>query len=316
VLSARYDANNVYGDALSPRLSILWKPGDHLRLSGSVGTGFKAPDFRQLFVVFSNRLAGAGYDLIGAERLGNTLEPERSVSYDIGLRYEDGQRELSPTASLLYNADLRLFRNDLFNLIEYYLYGTVENRNVYSYRNLSRAYTQGIEANLSFTLVFSEVGAFTMSGGYQFLDAMDVEVLEAIDAGQAGTIDDPLTRSEYGGLWNRSRNSGTLRLQYDDPDRVWSGNVRFQFIGRYGDESLDQNGIVISDPPRKVLDREDEYVSGYTVINIALTRQFRFDDGTSFSIGAGINNILNKFDPILIPGLVGTQYFVQVSTRL
>lgn len=315
VLSARYDANNVYGDALSPRLSILWKPGEHLRLSGSVGTGFKAPDFRQLFVVFSNRLAGAGYDLIGAARLGNTLEPERSVSYDLALRYEDGQRELSPTSSLLYNAEVRLFRNDLFNLIEYYLYGTVDNRNVYSYRNLARAYTQGLEVNLTTALVFSEIGTFTLSGGYQFLQAMDVEVLDAIDEGLAGTIDDPLTRDEYGGLWNRSQNSGTLRLQYDDSDRLWSGNVRFQFIGRYGDESLDKNGIVISDPPRKVLDREDEYVDGYTVINIAVTRQFRFENGMSFSVGAGINNLLNKYDPILIPGLVGTQYFVQMSTR-
>jgi outer membrane receptor for ferrienterochelin and colicins len=315
VISARFDGNNVYGEALSPRFSLLWKPGDHLRLSGSVGTGFKAPDFRQLFVVFSNRLAGAGYDLIGAARLGNTLEPERSVSYDVGLRYEDGQRELSSTASLLYSADIRVFRNDLFNLIEYYLYGTVDGRNVYSYRNLARVYTQGFEVNLTTAIAVSEVGAFTISGGYQFLDAKDVEVLEAIDAGLAGTIDEPLTRENYGGLWNRSRNSGTLRLQFDDHERLWSTNVRFQFIGRYGDESLDQNGIVISDPPRKVLDREDEYVDGYTVMNVALTRQFPFSDGTSFSIGAGMNNVFDTFNPTLIPSLVGRQFFIQFGSR-
>ena len=28
VLSARYDGNNVFGDAISPRFSLLWKPGD------------------------------------------------------------------------------------------------------------------------------------------------------------------------------------------------------------------------------------------------------------------------------------------------
>ncbi|MBK9181952.1 MAG: TonB-dependent receptor [Ignavibacteria bacterium] len=69
VVSGRFDGNSVFGSALSPRLSLLWKPGENLRVSGSIGTGFKAPDFRQLYVTFSNRLAGAGYDLIGAERL-------------------------------------------------------------------------------------------------------------------------------------------------------------------------------------------------------------------------------------------------------
>ncbi len=312
VLSARFDGNNVYGNALSPRLSLLWKPGDHLRLSGSIGTGFKAPDFRQLFVVFSNRLPGAGYDLIGAAQLGNDLEPERSVSYDLSLRYVDGQRDLSATTSILYSAEIRAFRNDLRNLIEFYLAGTVDERNVYSYRNLSRAYTQGLEANMQLALGVSDVGAFSTTIGYQFLDAADVEVLDAIDAGTAGTIDKPLTREDYGGLWNRSRHSGTLRLQYDTEDRLWSMNVRFQFVGRYGDESLDKNGIVISDPPRKVLDRPDEYVHAYTVMNLAATRTLMLDNGWQLTIGAGANNLLDQFHPTLVPGLVGRQYFLQL----
>ena len=64
VLSCRFDNNSVFGGAVSPRFSVLWKPNDHLRASANIGSGFKAPDFRQLFVTFSNRLAGAGYDLI------------------------------------------------------------------------------------------------------------------------------------------------------------------------------------------------------------------------------------------------------------
>jgi len=312
VVSARFDGNNVYGSALSPRLSILWKPGESFRMSGSIGTGFKAPDFRQLFVVFSNRLPGAGYDLIGAARLGNTLEPERSVSYDLSMRYEDGQRDLSRTMSILYSGEIRAFRNDLTNLIEFYLYGTVDNRNVYSYRNLARAYTQGIEVNLTVALGFSSFGALSTMVGYQFLDAKDVEVLDAIDAGLAGTINEPLTRAAYGGLWNRSRNSGVLRFQFDSEDRLWSANVRFQFVGRYGDESLDKNGIVISDPPRKVLDRDDEYVDGYTVMNIAATRTI--DLGSNIiTVGAGANNLFNTYHPTLIPGLVGRQYYLQAA---
>ena len=315
VLSARYDGNNIFGDAISPRFSLLWKPGEHIRMSGSIGTGFKAPDFRQLYVTFSNRLAGAGYDLIGAERLGNSLQPERSVSYDLALRYEDGQRELSSRVSLLYSAELRAFRNDLNNLIEFYYVQTINNRDVYSYRNISRAFTQGIEANLRLALAKENGAMYTIMGGYQYLDANDVQILEAIDKGQAGTIAGPLQREDYHGLWGRSRHSGTVRVQYDAPDRLWSANVRAQFVGRYGDESLDKNGPVISDPPRKVLDRDDEFVAGYVVLNVGGTYTLDIAE-RRVVVGAGINNILDRFHPTLIPSLVGRQGYFQLTVQL
>lgn len=315
VLSARFDDNNVYGAALSPRLSVLWKPDDHFRISGSVGTGFKAPDFRQLFVSFSNRLPGAGYDLIGAARLGIQLQPERSISYDLGFRYDDVEFRIDADHTLLLAAEVRGFHNDLHNLIEYYLAGRVDNRAVYSYRNLSRVYTQGIEVNLNTVLVIDDVGSFTIGGGYQYLDAKDREVLEAIDKGLAGTIDKPLTRADYDGLWMRSHHSGTLRLLYNSPERAWSASLRCQFVGRYGDEALDKNGFVMSDPPRKVLDREDEYVPGYTVVNAAVTRTFTIADHTSVSLSTGANNLFDIMNPTLIPGLVGRQFFFQAALR-
>lgn len=315
VLSARYDGNNVFGDAISPRFSLLWKPGEHVRVSGSIGTGFKAPDFRQLYVTFSNRLAGAGYDLIGAERLGNTLQPERSVSTDFALRYEDGQRELSSRVSLLYSAEVRFFRNDLNNLIEFYYVTSVNGRDVYSYRNISRAFTQGVETNLRLALAKENGAMYTIMGGYQYLDANDVQVLEAIANGQAGTIAGPLRRSDYHGLWGRSRHSGTIRLQYDAPERLWSANVRAQFVGRYGDESLDKNGPVITDPPRKVLDREDEFVDGYVVLNVGGTYSLTLA-GQRMTVGAGINNILDRFHPTLIPSLVGRQFYLQLTVPM
>ncbi len=314
VLSARIDDNSAFGTALSPRFSLLLKPGENFRATTGIGTGFKAPDFRQLFVTFSNRLSGAGYDLIGARRLGIDLQPERSLTYDAGVRYEDGQRRLSSASSVLYSAEIRAFRNDLSNLIEYFFVKRLDGRDVYSYRNIARAYTQGMESNLQLAYAHDEIGTFTMSAGYQFLDAKDVEVLEAIDRGQAGTIDRLLTRSDYGGLWGRSRNSGTLRLQYDDVEGSYSFNIRFQFLGRFGVESLDKNGVVISDPPRKVLDRDDEYVAGYTVVNLAGTTTTSIL-GVSTTIGAGILNVLDVCDPTLIPGLVGRQFYVQLSTR-
>lgn len=314
VLSMRYDGNSTYGTAVSPRFSILWKPSDHFRFSGSVGSGFKAPDFRQLFVTFSNRLPGAGYDLIGAARLGNDLQPERSISYDLSIRYHDGHYDLTPKFSVLYDAEFRLFKNDLSNLIEFYLVDVIEGRSIYSYRNISKAFTQGSELNTNISLAVSDVGVFSLSAGYQLLFAKDVQVLEAIDAGKAGTINGPpLTRDTYHGLWNRSRNSGTVRLQFTSSNKAWTANLRFQFIGRYGDESLDKNGIVISNPARKVLDQDNEFVAGYTVANLAVSRQFEFQEFpiSSLQLSGGINNLLDVLHPTLIPGLVGRQFFLQ-----
>ncbi len=313
VVSARVDDNNAFGTAFSPRLSILWKPGEHLRATAGIGTGFKAPDFRQLFVTFSNRLSGAGYDLIGARRLGIDLRPERSLTYDAGIRYEDGQRRLSGSSSVLYSAEIRAFRNDLSNLIEFYFVRRIDGRDVYSYRNIARAFTQGIETNLQLALAHDGIGTFSLMAGYQFLDARDQQVLDAIDKGQAGTVDKLLTREAYGGLWGRSRNSGTLRLQYDDPTSRYSINARLQFIGRFGVESLDKNGYVISDPARKVPDRDDEYVSGYTVLNLAASINVDWF-GLRSTVGLGVLNALDISDPTLIPGLVGRQGYVQIST--
>lgn len=313
VLSARMDHNSVYGTALSPRFSLLWKPNDHVRMSGSIGTGFKAPDFRQLFVTFSNRLAGAGYDLIGAQRLGNDLSPERSLSYDASIRYEDGHRQLRTSTSLLYNAELRAFRNELSNLIEFYFVRSLNGRDVYSYRNVAQAFTQGIEVNLTLAVAHEPTGLFSVSGGYQFLDAADVQVLDAIQNGTAGYIDKPLTRQAYQGLWGRSRHSGTLRLQYDTPEKRSNVNVRLQFIGRFGDESLDKNGYVISNPPRKVLDRDDEFVAGYTVLNVSYTTTIAIAEH-DVKFGIGLQNALDIATPTQIPGLVGRQFYLQTST--
>lgn len=316
VLSGRLDANNVFGHAWSPRFSILWKPSYHLRISSSIGRGFKAPDFRQLFLAFSNRLPGANYDLIGAARLGVDLRPETSTSYDVGIRFEDGVDELSSSLILQWNAEIRAFRNDIANLIDFYLAGRVDDRAVYSYRNIAQAYTQGAEVNLHLAVLTNAIGAVSVLAGYQYLDAADVEVLRAIDAGTAGTITTPLTRAAYHGLWGRSRHSGTIRLQWDAPTKTTSANIRWQIIGRFGDEALDKNGFVMSDPARRVLDRDDEFVPGYTVLNIAASHTLLIGSSSTLTLGAGVNNLLDVANPTLIPGLVGRQLFIQSSWRL
>lgn len=336
-LSARYVGNSAYDNpSLSgkkidsslltmlwlsnPKLALNFKITDNFQFRTSVGTGFKIPDFRQLYVQFSNRLSGTGgYDLLGARRLGLDLQPERSTAFDVGISYtfstEFGNNPLTGIA------DVRAFRNNLSNLIEYYFVSQdpISNVSIYSYHNLAHVYTQGIEANLRLAFHFSESQLLSVDFGYQYLDANDVEVLDAIDKKEAIYVTgEILTRKNYGGLWLRSRHSGVARVQFDEKELGIRANVRLQYVGRFGDESLDKNGLAIGSPARKVLDHDDEYVHGYSILNFAVSKRFEgenFLSASSIETTIGVNNILNSMNLKSIPSLLGRQFFVNLAVQ-
>ena len=60
----RYDDNKLFAGAFSPKLAIRYKVSTKLSFNASVGRGFKAPDFRQLYLNFTNNAAG-GYSVFG-----------------------------------------------------------------------------------------------------------------------------------------------------------------------------------------------------------------------------------------------------------
>lgn len=330
-LSARYVQNSAFAQdglqeehpltamnkLLNPKLAINLKVNDGLRLHTSIGTGFKVPDFRQLYVQFSNRLGGAGYDLIGARRLGIDLQPERSISLDLGIVMDQwtipGISEDNPLRGF---AEVRVFDNTLSNLIEFFYTGNnpQTNQAIYSYRNISRAQTRGLECSmrLSHSLFGDEADMVTYAFGYQFLDTRDLEVYDAIQAGLAGTVDprtgtfNRLTEDNYGGLWFRSKHSGTIRIGYEHKKYGIMASIRAQYIGRFGDEALDVNGPVHNN--RKVPDRDIEYVPGYTMVNIGFTKELVFSKGGDMCrITLGINNLLNVMNLRSMPNLVGRQ---------
>ncbi len=104
----RFDWHSVYGNQLSPKLAIKYVATKKVTFRVSVGTGFKAPDFRQLYLNFTNPVAG--YSLFGSEEVlaqyntltqqgliaqtfidPNTLKPitaERSISFNMGFTME------------------------------------------------------------------------------------------------------------------------------------------------------------------------------------------------------------------------------------
>lgn len=341
-LSARYVKNSAYdnpslSDSIlthlmwltNPKLAVNVKIGDDIRIRGSIGTGFKVPDFRQLYVQFTNNLSGASYQLVGARRIGRDLSPERSVSYETGLSWDRVYPNMWDNNSLTFGFDINYFRNDLTDLIDFVQVGTAGTQAVYSYRNIKRARTQGIESNIRSGIFLENDERITLSGGYQYLEADDIDVLEYYQNREEylstnGTIV-RLNPDNYGGLWFRSKHSGTVRLQFDvgtEQTDGWSANIRAQFIGRFGDQQKNSNGTFPFSPPGSilaitVLDNDAEYANGYTMLNSSISKRFVFTDNfmKSITLTFGVNNILNAMDLISVPNLVGRQFFGNVTVK-
>ncbi len=75
VLTARLDEHSRFGGFETGRLSINWRPTDAATIRFNLGNGFRAPSNYELFDAFAGNAA---------------LQPETSVSYDLGVEYRIG----------------------------------------------------------------------------------------------------------------------------------------------------------------------------------------------------------------------------------
>jgi outer membrane receptor for ferrienterochelin and colicins len=314
IVGGRFDKQSVYGSQFSPKLSVQYDLMPWLALRASVGAGFKAPDFRQLYLNFTN--AVAGYSVFGTEELiaglarlnsegqiadylmnpavFGKIKAESSIAYNAGFKF-------SPVSSLKGN--INFFRNNIKNLIETQAVAQKKNgQNVFSYRNISRVYTEGIETDWSYQLLKN----LTLSAGYQLLFTADEDVLKGIEAGQyyrrnpETLATTRVTKSQYGGLFNRSRHSGNLKIFYEEPKTGISGSLRGIYRGRYG--AGDFNGNLI-------LDDNTEYVKGYFQINMAVAKTFK----KSITIQSGVDNLLNFTNKQYMPGIPGRLFYASIS---
>jgi len=316
IASARFDAHTDFAPVLSPKAAVLFKPNARWRVRASIGSGFKAPTFQQRYLDFTNAVAGysvyGSVDVVQAlrqlEAQGQVrgflqdieslqeIEPERSLAFNLGAETELGERWL---------VEVNTFRNHISNLIEAAPIALKTNgQNAFTYFNLSRIVTQGIEANATFEMN----DALSFSAGYQLLDTFDRDVIDQLEAGtlfarDANGRDFRLARSDYGGLMNRSRHSGTFRAVYRNAARGFSAAARATYRGRYG--FSDTNGNLI-------LDNDSEYVAGYVLLNLTLTQ--RITDAVQLQMGA--QNLTDHTDPTFIPSLPGRLLFASLQVGL
>ena len=317
---ARLDKHTLYKAQFNPKLAVAYKIFSGLSVNASVGTGFKAPDFRQQFLNFTNVLVG--YTLLGANELSNglqqlkqqgqidpsvdispylgdhTLLPERSVGKNIGIRF---------TANKKTQISTNVFRNDIVNLIEsYHLpFTKVNSQSIFSYANISKVFTQGFDVNINYRLH----ERFCITGGYQYLEAKDKDVIKKIKDQQL-VKRDPVTfassyvsMKDYGGLFNRSKHTANLQLSYNNKNNDLKASIRAVYRGRYGYSDI--NGDAVLDDSR-------EYASGFLLLNASVSKTCK----QGFELQTGTDNILNHRDKIRLPNLYGRTYFINCNINL
>ncbi|MGE4303652.1 MAG: TonB-dependent receptor [Novosphingobium sp.] len=108
----RLTDHEVYGNHWSPRGYAVWRIDRHFTLKGGVGTGYKAPEIREI-----EPGTGATQARGAILAFGNPdLKPEASTSYELGLYYTNDALRLSAT---LFNND---FKNKIINTASYAFY--------------------------------------------------------------------------------------------------------------------------------------------------------------------------------------------------
>lgn len=310
----RFDANRAYASVWSPKIALQFKASEKLSFNISYGRGFKAPDFRQLYLNFTNLAAGS-YSVFGSEvakpeldrlialqqieqvtgsaGLLSALKPEVSGGLNIGAKWK-ANKDLQFTVNL--------FRNDIQNMIVTDIVAFKKNGGqIFSYFNLKSALTQGLEFDVDKRISKS----LSLKAGYQFLYTADKEVLAQIRKGETFKRDlstgysQRMKISDYGGLPLRSRHMANFKINYETANGFFA-TTRFIYRGRWGTFDQDGNGII---------NRKDEYANGFLQINASAGLSFK----KHWKIMAGIDNISNYKDVLNMPGNPGRAGYLDIQ---
>jgi outer membrane receptor for ferrienterochelin and colicins len=133
VPGVRVTRSDRWGTFTAPRLAAMWRASPEWAVRASVGRGYRAPDFKELYLDFVN--SAAGY----AVRGNPDLEPESSTSYSLGTEWTAGRWFARATA----------FANAYRSFIET---GEQDLSGTFTYANLDRGQTGGAEADAGLAL--------------------------------------------------------------------------------------------------------------------------------------------------------------------
>ena len=305
IFGARYDQYDQYDSEFSPRFALRTQLNENISTKISIGKGFKTPDFRQLYFNFAN--SNSGYSVLGfnaAQEIINDLQVQGQIS-NLIISQNEFEGNLEPETSVSFNfgfllktdnnisLDFNLFRNQIKNLIDYKIIATKTNgQNIFSYYNLNKVYTQGLE----FSSLFSINDNIDFKIGYQYLDAKDADAVQRIKDGDVyarQSINSPaflVTKEDYFGLFNRSKHNINSKIIF-----TLKNNFQIYFKSKYRSKYglVDKNG-------NGILDDFDDFVNSNIISDISISKEIK-----NYKITLGSDNIFNYKDPQNLPNNPG-----------
>ncbi|MDF4203368.1 TonB-dependent receptor [Maribacter sp. SA7] len=314
IAGARFDNHSEYNNQFSPKLALRYRLNNNLSIKGSVGYGFKAPDFRQLYFDFTNSAVGytvLGYNValdklqeleeqeqilnvvVSEDDLSKPLEAESSIGYNLGAHLKHGKGI----------TEINFFRNDFKNLIDTRIIASKTNgQNVFSYMNFDEIYTTGFEINSSYKLT----NELNLSAGYQLLYAFDKQKKQDVADNQVFVRDATngqsvaLSQADYFGLVNRSRHNANFKVYYDIPAASTNVNMRILYRSKYAQYDTNGNGLIDN--------FDTSFIDGFVTLNAAVSKTFYSD----ITLQVGANNLLDYTDNN-IPTMPGIQGYVKLN---
>lgn len=312
----RFDKNDAFASAFSPKISGLYKINSKHKIKFSIGEGFKAPDFRQMYLDFTNAAAGS-YSVLGSAQVQQVIGKLSSLG-QIGALYDNYYQlkllkseystgfhftwDYEPTQKTYLS--LQLFRNDIRNLIQVQQIGSyVSGAQIFSYLNIGRAFTQGIE--LEFKHNISK--HFTTSGGYQYLKTGDKDQIQQVKAGRVYTRDangysSILTIADYIGLPNNSKHRLQFKFNYLNESGLFA-NLRLLYRSKWAVNNTNGN---------EVFDNGDEFAKAYVSVYSSVGKDWQ----NGFSLQVGCDNIANYIDVSNLPNLPGRTFYTTIKYQI
>lgn len=322
-LGLRYDYSNVYNGHLSPSFGLQYRISSNLLAKGGIGAGFKAPDYKMRYQVFFN--PAANYMLVGTDRVrdiiqamddngqlsyknsymlnlvANNLKAEKSLSNNVGLVWSSTNKKV--------NAEVSAFYHRIDNQINSISVGVgTQVGQIYSYRNLPKAVNKGFEVSASYRVTKD----LELSGGYQYLVAKDLSVLDSIRAGKypynqllnnpVTGESRPVTTKDYWGIEDRSRHMVNLKALYEYQPWGMNFNLRANIRGKYPFQEINGNQFI---------DKYDAFVPDHVLLNLTIEKSLMNRRLTLRLVADNMLNYTHRY----MPGQPGRVILGGVSYR-
>ncbi|HEY4218666.1 MAG TPA: TonB-dependent receptor [Gemmatimonadaceae bacterium] len=152
VPGARLSYSDQWGTHFTPKVAALYRLGGGVALRASVGTGYRAPDFKELYITFLN--GSVGYVVHG----NPDLTPETSTNVTGGLEW---------TGSNAY-VRVQAYTNRFSSFIESVQEADSGAIEQFTYANIAHGVTRGVDVDAGVALRM-----LSLDASYGYLEAYD-----------------------------------------------------------------------------------------------------------------------------------------------